>query len=212
MPEHGVAILEGIASNRSRREIASELGITERAVDGRTKTMLDHLRKRMGRLGPLPGMESLRVVVSRPGAIEALRRAGWLERSEENDMRPKIIRVKVVPRAVKWVGRADGPANTSPASVPDRGGPKKSIGGLESDVVGAAADVGQSADSRFQLAGDGVRLKKVGGGLKKMGVESDDARFQSAESGVRVDDIGGGLKKGSPHAFVGARIERSGTW
>jgi len=75
MPEHGLAILAGLASNRSRREIASELGITERAVDGRTKTMLDNLRKRMGRLDPLPGMESLRAVVSRPGAIETLRRA-----------------------------------------------------------------------------------------------------------------------------------------
>lgn len=76
MPEHGLAILAGLASNRSRREIALALGITERAVDGRTKTMVDNLRKRMGRLDPLPGMESLRAVVSRPGAIEALRRAG----------------------------------------------------------------------------------------------------------------------------------------
>jgi len=35
---------------------------------------------------------------------------------------------------------------------------KKSIGGLESDVVGPAADVGLSADARFRSADDGVRL------------------------------------------------------
>ena len=78
--------------------------------------------------------------------------------------------------------------------MPDRGGLKKSIGGLESDVVGPAADVGRSADSSFQFADDGVRLKKARGGLRKMSVESYDARFQSAENGGRADDIGVGLR------------------
>jgi hypothetical protein len=84
--------------------------------------------------------------------------------------------------------------------APDVGGLKKSIGGLESDVVGHAADVRLSAAASFQFADDGVRLEEIrggqknaGGGLKKMSVESDDARFRSAESGVRVDDSGRGL-------------------
>ena len=76
MPERGLDILEGLAGNRSRKEIASELGITDRAVEGRMGTMLENLRKRVGRLGPVPEMDCLRLVVSRPGAIETLRRAG----------------------------------------------------------------------------------------------------------------------------------------
>jgi hypothetical protein len=75
MPDHGLDILEGIAANRSRKEIASHLGITHRAVQGRMGTMLENLRKRMGHLGPLPEMDCLRLVVSGPGAIETLRRA-----------------------------------------------------------------------------------------------------------------------------------------
>jgi DNA-directed RNA polymerase specialized sigma24 family protein len=75
MPEHGLEILEGLASDRSRKDIASDLGITDRAVAGRMGTMLEHLRKRLGRLGVLPGMDGLRLVVSRPGAIETLRRS-----------------------------------------------------------------------------------------------------------------------------------------
>jgi hypothetical protein len=75
-PAARAAPLEGIAGNRSRKEIASELGITDRAVEGRMGTMLENLRKRVGRLGPVPEMDCLRLVVSRPGAIETLRRAG----------------------------------------------------------------------------------------------------------------------------------------
>jgi DNA-directed RNA polymerase specialized sigma24 family protein len=75
MPEHGLEILEGLASDRSRKEIASDLGITDRAVAGRMGTMLENLRKHMGRLGVAPGMDGLRLVVSKPGAIETLRRS-----------------------------------------------------------------------------------------------------------------------------------------
>lgn len=74
MPERGLEILEGIAGNRSRKEIASELGISDRAVQGRMGTMLEKLRKRVGQLGPVPEMDCLRLVVSRPGAIQTLRR------------------------------------------------------------------------------------------------------------------------------------------
>jgi hypothetical protein len=45
MPERGLDILEGIAGNRSRKEIAFELGITDRAVQGRMGTMLETLRR-----------------------------------------------------------------------------------------------------------------------------------------------------------------------
>ncbi len=76
MPERGLDILEGIAGNRSRKQIASELGISDRAVEGRMGTMLENLRRRVGKLGPVPEMDFLRLVVSRPGAIETLRRAG----------------------------------------------------------------------------------------------------------------------------------------
>lgn len=76
MPEHALQILEGLASNRPRKKIAADLGISDHAVQGRMKTMLENLRKRTGRDGPVPAMESLRLVVARPGAIETLRRAG----------------------------------------------------------------------------------------------------------------------------------------
>lgn len=76
MPEHGLAILEGLACNRPRKKIASDLGISDHAVQGRVKTMLENLRRRMGGEGCPPGMDSLRLVVARPGAIDALRRAG----------------------------------------------------------------------------------------------------------------------------------------
>jgi len=39
MPEHGLDILEGIAGGCSMKEIAGDLGITERAVEGRLGTM-----------------------------------------------------------------------------------------------------------------------------------------------------------------------------
>ncbi len=49
MPEHGVDILEGVAAGCTYEQIASGLGITERAVEGRMGTMLDAYRKRMAR-------------------------------------------------------------------------------------------------------------------------------------------------------------------
>ncbi len=75
MPERGLDILERIAANRSQKDIAAEFGITWRAVAGRMGTMLENLRRRVGHLGPVPEMDCLRLVVSRPGAIETLRGA-----------------------------------------------------------------------------------------------------------------------------------------
>jgi RNA polymerase sigma factor (sigma-70 family) len=75
MPEAGVDILEGIASRCTMQEVAEELGITMWAVKGRLDTMRDSFRARMARLGLLPSMQCLRLIVSLPGAIETLRKA-----------------------------------------------------------------------------------------------------------------------------------------
>jgi len=75
MPEHGVEILEGIASRCSMREIGEEIGITRRAVEGRLGTMRDLYRHRMARLGLLPWLQPLEAIVSTPAAIETLRKA-----------------------------------------------------------------------------------------------------------------------------------------
>jgi DNA-directed RNA polymerase specialized sigma24 family protein len=74
MPEQGVDILEGLASGCTQPEIARDLGITDRAVEGRIGTMRDKFRARLARAGMLPGVDLL-LVVSTHGAIEALRRA-----------------------------------------------------------------------------------------------------------------------------------------
>jgi DNA-directed RNA polymerase specialized sigma24 family protein len=74
MPERGIEILEGVASNRTLKQIASELGISESAIEGRMGTMLAKFRRGMGKLEVPPSMDGLRLVVSRPGAIDTLRR------------------------------------------------------------------------------------------------------------------------------------------
>ncbi len=75
MPEDGLEILEGIASKCTLEEIGDDLGITLWAVRGRLDTMRKKFRQRMAKLGLLPSMQSLTVVVSSPAAIEDLRRA-----------------------------------------------------------------------------------------------------------------------------------------
>jgi hypothetical protein len=75
MPEHGVDILEGIASRCKLKTIAKELELTDRAVEGRIGTMRDLFRARMVRLGLVPGVEPLLEIVSLPGAFETLRPA-----------------------------------------------------------------------------------------------------------------------------------------
>ena len=75
MPEHGVDILEGMASRCTYQEIAEDLEITALAVRGRLDTMRKVFRVRMAKLGILPGMQPLRVIVSAPAAIATLRRA-----------------------------------------------------------------------------------------------------------------------------------------
>jgi RNA polymerase sigma factor (sigma-70 family) len=75
MPEHGVDILEGIASRCTMKQIGDDLGITDRAVEGRLGTMQQLYRSQMARLGLLPWLQPLHVIVSRPMAIETLRKA-----------------------------------------------------------------------------------------------------------------------------------------
>jgi RNA polymerase sigma factor (sigma-70 family) len=75
MPTDGVDILEGVASQCTYQEIADDLEISAWAVRGRLDTMRKVFRTRMAKLGILPGMQPLRVVVSAPAAIATLRRA-----------------------------------------------------------------------------------------------------------------------------------------
>ena len=75
MPRDGVDILEGVASRCTHQEIADDLGITDQAVKGRLGTMRRVFRARMARLGLLPGMQPLHVIVSVPAAIARRREA-----------------------------------------------------------------------------------------------------------------------------------------
>jgi FixJ family two-component response regulator len=75
MPGHGVDILEGVASRCTHREIAEDLGITERTVERRLGVTRRTFRSCMARLGILLGMQPLHVIVSEPRAIATLRRA-----------------------------------------------------------------------------------------------------------------------------------------
>ncbi len=76
MPEHGVDILEGVASRCTHEEIGADLGITAQAVKGRLGTMRNVFRARMARLGMWPGMQPLHLLASTPSAIARLREAG----------------------------------------------------------------------------------------------------------------------------------------
>ena len=51
MPEHGVDILEGVASGCDHTEIGEDLGITHRAVEGRLKTMRKLFQRRIAERG-----------------------------------------------------------------------------------------------------------------------------------------------------------------
>jgi DNA-directed RNA polymerase specialized sigma24 family protein len=72
MPEHGVDILEGIASGCSYREVAADLGLTEGAVEGRLRTMRRVFRARMSELGLLAGAFP-RSILRLAGAVAILR-------------------------------------------------------------------------------------------------------------------------------------------
>jgi DNA-directed RNA polymerase specialized sigma24 family protein len=75
MPEHGVDILEGVACGCTFKQVAETVGINEELAKWRMREMKRIYRSRMAKLGLLPGMKSLRVVVSNPSAIPLLRQA-----------------------------------------------------------------------------------------------------------------------------------------
>jgi DNA-directed RNA polymerase specialized sigma24 family protein len=75
MPEGGVDVLQGVASGATHREIAEDLGITEHLAKWRTRVMRKVFRMRMARLGMLPDILPLRVIVSIPSAVATLRQA-----------------------------------------------------------------------------------------------------------------------------------------
>jgi len=75
MQPDGVDILEGVASRCTWAEIAEPLEISEEVARGRYRLMKASYRRRMVKLGLLPDMTPLRLLVSKPGAIARLRGA-----------------------------------------------------------------------------------------------------------------------------------------
>jgi DNA-directed RNA polymerase specialized sigma24 family protein len=75
MPEHGIDILEGVAFKCSYRKIGEDIGLSPDVVEWRMREMRRIYRQRMAKLGILPGMKPLHVVLSNPSAISVLRRA-----------------------------------------------------------------------------------------------------------------------------------------
>jgi DNA-directed RNA polymerase specialized sigma24 family protein len=73
MPEHGVDILEGVASGCSYADIGEALSLTAASVEARMRQMRKVYRRRMVKLALWPDMPPLRVVASNPGTIGRLR-------------------------------------------------------------------------------------------------------------------------------------------
>jgi RNA polymerase sigma factor (sigma-70 family) len=72
MPERGADILEGVAWGVTYDQLARELGISHRAVEGRLRTMRRLYRARMSRLGLWPGMDLPSVLVSAPRSLSTM--------------------------------------------------------------------------------------------------------------------------------------------
>ncbi len=75
MPSDGVDILEGVASRCTWAENAERLGVSEDLAETRYRRMKDTYRRRMAKLGLLPDIIPLRLIVSAPQAISRLRGA-----------------------------------------------------------------------------------------------------------------------------------------
>ena len=71
MPEHGVDILEGAASACTHGEIAQDLGISDRTVEGRLKTMRKTFRRRIEERGMGDGEKSTGGARNRPKVMRA---------------------------------------------------------------------------------------------------------------------------------------------
>jgi len=75
MPRDGVVILQGVAAGHSYGEIAKGLGISKDLVEWRMREMRRVCQERMAKLGMVPTMKPLRLVVSNPFAMTLLRAA-----------------------------------------------------------------------------------------------------------------------------------------
>jgi DNA-directed RNA polymerase specialized sigma24 family protein len=75
MPEHGVDILEGVASKCSYRKIGEDIKLSPDLVEWRMREMRRIYRQRMTKLGIVPGMKPLHVIVCNPSAVRLLREA-----------------------------------------------------------------------------------------------------------------------------------------
>jgi DNA-directed RNA polymerase specialized sigma24 family protein len=73
MPEHGVDVLEGVACRCTHQEIALDLRIEPSVVKRRLHRMRTVYRRRMEKLGLLPNVTPLLVLVSTPSAVDVLR-------------------------------------------------------------------------------------------------------------------------------------------
>jgi len=73
MPPGGVDILEGVACKCTHEEIAQDLGIEPSLVKWRMHQMRKVYRRRMEKLGLLPNVTPLFVLVSTPGVVDVLR-------------------------------------------------------------------------------------------------------------------------------------------
>jgi DNA-directed RNA polymerase specialized sigma24 family protein len=75
MPEHGVDILEGVACGCTFKQVAQAVGINEELAKWRMREMKRIYRSQMAKLGLLPGMKPLHIVVSNAAAVSLLRLA-----------------------------------------------------------------------------------------------------------------------------------------
>ena len=75
LASNGVDILDRVASRRTWAEVAEPLRTSEDPAETRHRRMKDVYGRRMTKLGPLPDMVPLRLIVSEPRAISRLRGA-----------------------------------------------------------------------------------------------------------------------------------------
>jgi DNA-binding NarL/FixJ family response regulator len=85
MPEHGVDILEGVACRCSHEEIGADLGISDRTVEGRLKTMR-RVFKRKNRTRTRNSLSEIR------DSCGSMSEGGRIEVREKRPSRPEIDR------------------------------------------------------------------------------------------------------------------------
>lgn len=88
---------------KATRRKRDELGITDRAVEGRLGTMRQRYRNRMARLGLLPWLQQLEVIVSTPMAIQGAARGRVRDRQAPKKQR--VRRTQHTPKSNRPSGR-----------------------------------------------------------------------------------------------------------